>query len=168
MRYTSIIACVLVAAALVAGGCSRQRTVVTPMGNATVTQKPGGGQTVEMNAGQGKVIVSTEKKTISEKELGVPVYPGAIVEVSGDYQGMAGSKGASIKQHMLTTPDDFDKVEAFYKANLKGAQNVMSQKMGDQSMAMFMTKAPDGKQLMVHVIAKKGENGTKIQVMAGQ
>jgi hypothetical protein len=45
------------------------------------------------------------KKSISEKELGAPVYPGSTVEVTGNYQG-AGGNQAEQMQHTVENIQD--------------------------------------------------------------
>jgi hypothetical protein len=168
MHPRILIVLVLISVVVLGSGCSRstKRTVyMGPGGTATVTDKGGNGKTVEVKTGEGKVTVNTEKKSITEKELGVPVYPGATVEVSGNYEGSAAGGQGSMQQTVLTTPDSFDKVSAFYKSNLKNVESSVNQNMGNGNMAMFSVKSADGGSIMVHVMTDKDKKVTQIQVM---
>lgn len=167
MRTIRLMAFLALAAALVAAGCARKHTVVTPGGNVTVTENGGKSKTVKVDTGDGKATIEVEKKTITEKELGVAVYPGATAEMSGSYEGAPG-QGEGMKQHMLTTPDDFDKVFEFYKSKLKNVQNTINQNTGDGKMGMFSAKAADGSDLSVNITTDKEAKVTRIQVISVQ
>ena len=147
MRFTAVVICVLFVVLLILGGCGSKRTVTVPGGKATVTDEGGNGKTVEMETKEGKATMSTEKKSITEAELGVAVYPGAKVEMSGSYEGSAAGQEGKSEQYMLTTPDSFEKVTEFYKANLSNVKNSFNQTMGGQKMAVYAVKGADGKEI---------------------
>ena len=151
-------------AAIMLVGCARKHTYYGPGGKVTVNEKGGGSKTVQVQTGEGKATIDVNKKSITEAELGAPVYPGATVEVSGNYEGAAGQSG-NMKQTMLTTPDGFDKVFAFYKSRLKNVKNTVNQSMGDGKMAIFSAASADGSELTVHIMTDKSKNVTTIQVM---
>ncbi len=162
MRTISLIAIAAIIVVVLFAGCSRSRTVVGP--NMTVTDKGGG--TTEVNTPGGKATVNTEKKTITEAELGVPVYPGAMVEVSSSYEGKSAESGPQgMNQTVLSTPDDLDKVIAFYKANLKNPINSMVHEMDGVKMGMFTVKGTGGETIQVNVLPDKEKKVTTIQVM---
>jgi hypothetical protein len=166
MRITTTIVCVLVAVAVLAGGCSRRKSVIVPGGGSvTVEQKGGNTEKVVVQTGKGTSEVSTEKRTVTEKELGVPVYPGSTTVVTGNYQGTGGSGNESMQQHVLSTPDSFDKVAAFYKSHLKNVKQSMNQSMGNQSMAMYVVTGVDGKDINVHIMEDTAKKVTTIQVL---
>ena len=163
MRTTWLSLIALITIVVIAAGCGSKRTYVGPGGKVTVNQK-GGAKTVEVQTDKGKATIDTGKKTITEAELGVPVYPGATVEVSGNYEGTEAGKTGSMQQTMLTTSDDFDKVLEFYKSKLKNVKNQYSQTAGDTKMAMF-SLAPGDSQISVHIVTDPKKNVTNIQVM---
>ena len=171
MRKVSIGVILLFALVAIMGCGKTTRTYNTPGGAVTVnTNKTLGKKesTVEIKTKEGSATVTTEqKKTISEAELGVPVYPGATVETSASYEGQNGSGMSSMQQHILLTPDSFDKVESFYKTNLKNVKSSFNQNQGTEKTAMFVTgteKAPitvtigfdkEHNQTMIHVLKAK-------------
>jgi hypothetical protein len=164
MRAISLIAIAAIVLVALFAGCSSSRTVSTPGGDVTVTEKGGEAKTVEVTTGEGKAVVTTEKKTVTEEELGVPVYPGATAEMTSSYEGMPGQEGMA--QHtMLVTSDPFDKVSAFYKANLKNVQSSMTHDMGEGTMSMFALKGADGSEIAVNITSDKEKNVTHIQVV---
>ncbi len=163
MRTISLIAIAAVIVVVLFAGCSRSRTVVTPGGSMTVTDKGG---TTEVNTAAGKATVNTEKKTITEAELGVPVYPGAIVEVTSSFEGSAAESGPQgMNQTVLSSPDELDKVIAFYKSNLKNVTNSMVHEMDGSKMGMFTVKGAGTETIQVNVVPDKEKKVTTIQVM---
>lgn len=152
---------ILLSIAIVFTGCSRSRTFYTPGGKATVTEKDGESRKVEIQTDKGKTTASVEKKTISEAELGIPVYPGAIQEFEGSYE----SSEKVAKQYLLTTPDDFEKVFEFYKSNLKNVKNSFKQSADDQKMAMFALKGSDDSDISVTLTRDNSKKVTNIQVI---
>lgn len=168
MRTNNLIVCLVLAAAVVAAGCARKRGLVVPGGRVTVTEKGGKAKSVEVKTKGGTATIEVEKKTITEAELGAPVYPGATVEVSGTYEGTGGGQAEKTQQHMLTTPDDFDKVFEFYKSRLKNVKNTFNQTAADNKMAMFSATSADGSAISLHIIADKEKKVTRIQVITVQ
>lgn len=167
MRQRTLMALVLICIVAVGSGCSRstKRDVyLGPGGKATVTDKGGQGKTVQVETREGKVTVDTEKKTITEKELGVPVYPGATVEVTGGFEGKTNDQ-ESMHQTVLTSSDDFEKVYNFYTSHLKKIETSMNQQGGEENMAMFTVKSSQGEPITVHVMADKQKKVTRIMVM---
>jgi hypothetical protein len=71
-----------------------------------------------------------------------------------------------MKQHMLTTPDDFDKVFAFYKTNLKRVKNTMNQAAGDGKIGIFAVTTESGADLTVNLTTDKEKKVTRIQVIS--
>lgn len=164
MRTITAAITILVLFTLLISGCASKRTVVTPAGNVTVTKKGGEDKKIEVNTKDGKATIDTEKKTISEAELGLPVYPGAVVEMTGDYQSAQGAK-ESMKQVMLTSKDSFDDVEGFYKSKLKNVENSFSQQTPNGKMAMFSVKASGGASIAMTISEDKKEKVTRIHVV---
>lgn len=168
MRKVSVALALLMPLIFVIGCSKTEKTYKTKDGTATVkTDKSPTSpeKTVEVKTKDGATTVTTEqKKTVTEAELGVPVYPGATAEATAKYEGKDKSQMQSMQQYVLMTPDSFEKVEAFYKANLKNVQGNFSSNQGDQKASVFVTgteKAPitvtigfdkDKKQTMIHVM----------------
>jgi len=163
MRTFRLVVLGLLAVTLVLG-CGAKRTYVAPGGKVTVNEKGGKAKSVQVETREGKATIDVSKKSITEAELGAPVYPGAAVEVSGNYEGTAG-EAKNVKQTTLTTPDVFDKVFDFYKSHLKNVTNTVNQGAGDAKMGMFSAKSADGSEIAVHIMADKSKNVTTIQVV---
>jgi hypothetical protein len=170
MRRLVILAAVVTAVAVLALGCGRsEKTVYSGPGGKVTVEKNAKGeqQTVTFEGKEGKSTVSGGmEKTITEAELGAPVYPGAKVEMQSKMQG--DKPGDSFQQHILFTKDDYDKVIAFYKANLKNVKGEQNISTSDGKMTIF--SVGEGKtQMMVHIGWDAKEKRTMIQVMkAGQ
>ena len=166
MRVKIFVIMVLALAVVFGSGCAKKDTYVGPGGEkVTVTKEGGKAKNVEVDTGEGKATVNIEKKKITEKELGVPVYPGAVVELTGQFEGNDKNKTGSLNQTMLTTTDSFEKVSAFYKTNLKKIENSMTHEMGGSKMSMYTIKAADGTDIAVNVIDNKEKKVTTIQVV---
>lgn len=149
-------------------GCGRSddaKTVSTPGGTVTVkTDGSGGGGTVRVETKEGKATVVTgqEGGTITEVQLGVPVYPGATMKASSKMENKGSDGGGSVEMHMLVTQDSFEKVSAFYKSNLKNVTNTLTQGSGEKGMAMFAIGEKGDTSVTV---SSDGTKGTMIQVM---
>ena len=163
MRKAIGIAAAVFAVALMFTGCAKKQTVAVPgAGKATLTEKAGGEKTMEVETGHGKAKIEIDKKSITEEELGVPVYPGSSVETSGAYQI---AKDKTMNQALLKTTDDYDKVHEFYKSRLKDVTSSNEMVMEGNKIAMFGLKGADGRQVTVQVIQDKDGGGASIQVV---
>ena len=165
MKKAIIIVAVLMVAALLASGCTRtKKTLVTPGGEEVTvrTEKSVQGDkgTIEVETKEGKSTITTEaKKTITEAELGVPVYPGSTVKASSEYEGGKGS----FAQHMLVTTDSFEDVQKFYKSRLKNVQTSYSATHEGQKMVTFVLGGDKGA-TTVSITADEEEKETIIAV----
>lgn len=162
---TKILIGILLAAVIITAGCSKKLTYHAPDGSVTVETSGDREQKVEIKTEEGKATVVTEKRAITEKELGVPVYPGAVSEMSGQYEGAQGDEIHQMQQHMLTTPDDFDEVVDFYKSKLKDVQGSFTQTIGDDRMSMFTAKSTRGGDVSVQIMTDSEEKVTRILVI---
>jgi hypothetical protein len=123
-------------------------------GKGTVTADDKGG-TVTMESDKGSVKTGTGVN-IPESDLGVPYYPGA-EKVTGTSSN-SGADGAMYSVTLSST-DAVDKVAAFYKGKMPGAES-MTTDAGGKPMVMLMKK--DGKsELTVHV----GKDGEKTMII---
>jgi hypothetical protein len=153
---------VVFAGLLLASGCSREEstTYSTPEGDVTVTTRQQGGQDMTtVETGDGSLAVFSGPQSITEAQLGVPLYPGAQL-FSSVQMDQAGSGAAS---YSLTSSDSFDQVVSFYRDNLKDVRQSMDQSMGGQKMAIFLVGKENelkSLQIMADLVAGK----TAIQV----
>ena len=166
MYRLAIVVAFVVSAALVVGCGRSQRTVVVPGGKMTVTTDKKGGETktvtMESKDGSGKVTIGSQK-TMTEAELGVPVYPGAESLASSKAEGKEGGKASSYENYTLSTTDSHDKVAAFYKSRLKDVQSSSTIDQGDHKMTMFSIER--GKlRIVVQVMDDPKEKKTMIVV----
>ena len=162
---TQILIVIVLLAVIITAGCSKKRTYHAPDGSVTVETSGDRKQRIEVRTEEGKATVVTEKRKITEEELGIPVYPGALAEMSGQYEGAQGDEIHQMQQHMLTTPDDFDKVVDFYKSKLKDVQGSFTQTIGDDRMSMFTAKSTRGGDVRVQIITDSEEKVTRILVI---
>jgi hypothetical protein len=155
-------------AALVLGCGRSQKTVYSgPGGKVTVKSDKikGGEQTVTGETKEGKFTVTGgAAKEITEAELGAPVYPGAKVNIESKMEAKTAGAGPGFQQHVLFTPDSYDKVVAFYKKSLKDVKNEQNMSSGGSKMSMFQIGEGKG-QMMVHIAWEAKEKRTIIQVM---
>lgn len=168
MHAKGFITIMLILAAILTAGCSKKQTYTAPGGQVTVTEKGGDAQTVEVKTEEGKAAITVEKKSITEEELGVPVYPGAKVEVSGSYQGSDEGQEENMQHNTLTTKDDFEKVLEFYQSKLKNVKNTISQTMGDTKLAIFELESDKSSDMSLHIMMDKDQKLTRIQVVKVQ
>jgi hypothetical protein len=154
---------VLVVAMVLISGCGRsEKSFSTPDGKVTVkTDGKGQGGTVQMEGKDGKVSVVTDQGgSVTEAELGVPVYPGSTVKATVKMEDKGAGKG-SVEMRTLSSKDNFEKVSGFYKANLKNVKSTFVQGEAGKGMAMF-TIGENG-EITVNIIGD-GDKETTIQV----
>ena len=135
MSKMAAILAVLLCIAVAVSGCGRpQQTYTTPDGKVTTTKTGPNSGKVEFQGKEGKVTVETNQgQTVTEADLGVPVYPGVTV-LSTNKMDMNGGK---MEQYSLSTTDSVDKVAEFYKSNLKNVVNSSSGSSDDGQTATF-------------------------------
>lgn len=157
--------CIFLIAGLLISGCGRDKnsfTASTPGGKVTVNADRSGQGTVQIETKDGTVVVTGQQGgTVTEAQLGVPVYPGATVKASSKMGGAATDNKGTVEMYTLMTPDSLEKVTAFYKSNLKNVKNTLVQGSGDQGMAMF-SLGDDGA-ISVNIVSDKNKE-TIIQV----
>ena len=171
-KLTVVLASLVLAVALVAGCGKSKRTYISKEGEkVTITTdgSPGGeGGKIKVESAEGKFSVSHDagKKKISEAELGAPVYPGAWVEGTTEFENLAG-ENSRMKNVVLVTPDSFEKVKAFYKSRLKGARASWSAS-DEESQMTTMHYGTDRDSLNIIITREKDEENTKIAVTRTQ
>jgi len=156
----SILAVLVVAAVLISGCGRNEKTFSTPDGKVTV-KTDGKGGTFQMEGKDGKVSVATDQGgSVTEAELGVPVYPGSTVKATVKMEDKGAGKG-SVEMRTLSTKDNFAKVSEFYKANLKNVKSTFVQGEAGKGMAMF--SIGENGEITVNIIGD-GDKETTIQV----
>jgi hypothetical protein len=83
---------------------------------------------------------------------------------SGQFGETKGSRAGSASAVLLSTNDPFDKVVAFYKANLKDIRQTMDQTAADQKMVVFMA-GNKGSMRNVQIVAGASGGPTNIHIM---
>ena len=164
MRKTAAALVALFLIAVLVGGCGRpaEQTVYDSKGGKVTATKtgPNAGK-VEIETKEGKATIETNTtQTVTEAELGVPVYAGAVVKQSGTYE----SNGEKVFTCSLATPDDFEKVVAFYKSNLSNAQNTVTSNTDEAKVASFVV-GPTESSISLTIVWTKNEPTTMIQVV---
>jgi hypothetical protein len=173
----AVLACaVLIAAAM--AGCGRSKTVTTPEGTATVTEKgdtttvtfegEGGEGTFQIEGDKVGGTVKTDEGTLeygtevklTEKDIGIPFYPGAKAAHSGKLVQTGEDQGEFI-QVAFTTPDSVDKVKAFYKEKIAGVEVRMEMSTADTRMVQMM--AEDGN-TQKSVVITRGKDDKETQI----
>lgn len=176
----ALLACAALIAAATAG-CGRRQTIQTPSGEVTIEEKPGKTEvTVEGEGTQGKVevkgdeaggTITTEQGTlqfgteaqISEKELGIPIYPGAVAAHTSRLT-QAGQEQGKVVQAAFTTADSIDKVKAFYQDRFQKARAAMDITSADSRMVQMVLEEGDTQKTAILSRDKDGKE-TSIVLM---
>ena len=117
-----------------------------------------GGKTTKVDYREGG-ITARSTKTITETELGVPIYPGAKLKTGKaavtDSSGPEGNWEAT--EAVLMTGDPVNKVSEWYKANLSSQPGFedLSTNEGGKELAMYYYL--DGEQSRTVVVEKSGD-----------
>ncbi len=128
-------ASLILAAALLAGGCRRarekaeERAIERQTGGAV--QISGGNVTLRIDGGT--VAVGANAKVPASFPAEVPVYPGARVGMAAE-SSQNGKTGWSLT---LETGDARDKVSAFYRSSLAGFKQSSVLDLGDAEMSVW-------------------------------
>jgi len=153
MRTPALCAIAVVAVTLASCGGGHKSTVYTGNGTATVTtSEDNKTTTVESKEG----TYTAGKDAVDLTKLAVPVYPGATK--GDDNTGYAvNSKEGQAQVVMLSTPDSFDKVYAWYKAQLPKDAEKMKVSNAGTDMAQFATGDKTNDQSSVMIESKDGK-----------
>jgi hypothetical protein len=173
-RYLLIlVAAALALSAFSLSGCGKKtKTVYTPGGKATVTEKGAGkGKTtkVEIETKEGKVTTEHTERMPTEKDLGVPVYPGSKVESSGSWSYSGKDDSGKYSGAMLVTNDSVDKVSAFYKSKLPAANVAFEGQIGGVKQAQIGVGQEGTQQYVwISITEDKDTGKTMIAISRGQ
>jgi hypothetical protein len=133
-----------IAIAAVLAGCSHRQTIETSNGPATVTES-NDKQTVTVQGKQGTAVIG--KGAVDAAKIGLPVYPGAVNAENAGYA--ATTKEGSGQMVVMTTPDPFDKVYAWYKVHMPAGAESMHTMSDKGSIAIFTIGKPTDKEQKV-------------------
>jgi hypothetical protein len=158
----SILSVVAIAAVLISGCGRSEKSFSTPDGKVTVKTDGKQGGSFQMEGKDGKVsVVADQGGTVTEAELGVPVYPGSTVKATVKMEDKSAGNKGNVEMRTLTSKDNFEKVSGFYKANLKNVKSTFVQGEGGKGMAMF--SIGENGEITVNIIGD-GDKETTIQV----
>jgi hypothetical protein len=149
MRISTAL-CLLSILALTA--CGSQKATVTKNGSTTTYESTEGKVTV----GQGAVDVS---------KLGAPLYPGASQSEDNASMSVTTSSGSGVIAS-FSTNDSFDKVYAWYQAQMPKGSEKMHVSQSGSSIAEFLTAENTADQTLVMVSSK--DNQTQIVITHGK
>ena len=173
----ALLACAVLIAAAV-GGCGRSKTVTTPEGTMTVTEKgdeatvtfegEGGEGTFEVKGDEASGRITTDEGTfefgsevqVSEKEVGIPFYPGAKAAHTGKLVQTGEEQGEFI-QVFFTTPESVDKVKAFYQEKLAGVKTPMEISTADSRMVQMVAEEGSTQK---SVVITRGKDDKETQI----
>jgi len=173
----ALLACAILIAAAMAG-CGRKQTVTTPEGTATITERGGettvtfegeeGEGTFEIKGDEASGTITTDEGTfefgsevkVSEKEVGIPFYPGAKASHTGKLMQTGEEQGEFIQVY-FTTPDSVDKVKAFYQENLTGVKTPMEISTADSRMVQMLAEDGDTQK---SVVITRGKDDKETQI----
>lgn len=173
MKRLIVIALAASLLAIFSTGCGKDAKTVNAGKDGEVTfrtDKAGETeQTADGKTEKGSATVTTgQDKTITEAELGAPVYPGASLDEAMEYQRGSGMLKTHVVEHgtqyILHTTDDFEKVAWFYKTNLKDLKSEQNAKSGGTKMVIFRT-GEDKNQMVVQVSWDATKKRTLIHVI---
>jgi hypothetical protein len=102
------------------------------------------------------------KDTVSEKDVGIAFYPGAIVEM-GSKATASGESGGSFTQVTLTTKDPLDKVASWYKGKYAEGNTVMD----NPGNCMIIFGEGEHKGKIITMTEDKEAGLTRIAIAAG-
>jgi len=127
----------------------------TAANGVTITSTDSNGAKVSMEMGNAKV---------TEADLGLPLYPGAVVPSSGGSNRTTSAQG-SVVVASFESKDSMDKVAAFYRAKLQamaGAKSIADIKVEDAMMLGFEDDA--SKQALQLTFNKTDSGGTVFSI----
>jgi hypothetical protein len=165
MRSRTVLLLVTAMAVLVACGCSRKTTTVVPGARKVTVEEKGKGEgKVTVKSKEGEMTMEMGKKaTVTEAELGVPIYPGAEQGESGTWS-MTGKEGSgSTAVYQFKTKDPYDKVFAFYKDKIKNPTSTIENTSDGKKLGLIQV-VDEGKKLMIHVTVQEKDGQTEIGV----
>ncbi|HEV2909288.1 MAG TPA: hypothetical protein VGX02_08415 [Candidatus Eremiobacteraceae bacterium] len=116
--------------------------------------------TVQTN--QGKVVMG--KDAVDPSKLGLPVYPGATPSDAGSFSIQG--KDSSAQAVTIETHDPFDKVVAFYKANMPAGTQSFQASSGSEASAQFVTAKSNDKS-QKQVVISQSNGVVKITLLVG-
>jgi hypothetical protein len=136
MRWRPITAALLATIAL--ASCSNKKTIETTQGTTTV-ETNALHNTVRISNKAGTAIIG--KGAVDPKQLGLPLYPGAIPAETGGMS--ANTKEGASHVVSLTTKDSFDQVYQWYRQRLPAGSEQAHMEVSGGSIASFLIGKPN-------------------------
>lgn len=156
----------LILAGMVLGGCAfgskESTTVVGPDGSKVTVDENDGGATV--TSGDTKAVIGGEA-ALTEEGLGVAFYPGSTEMPNASMRVDSPTETTAFSAR--TTPDDIDKVKAFYESKVPGIQFTVIDGPDGKS-AVGSGKLPDQTSVTVTAHRKSGSDVTEISIGTGK
>ena len=132
---------------------------------SAVTEAPGGTE----NTDREEPVIGTARylarKDISEKELGVPVYPGAERVTGGTWKltNDRAEGAGSITSIRLRTSDDLASVAAFYRSRMQYDADQSFEFEGTGGRTISLTTDTEGRGSS-NVVLRQEQDGTRIDI----
>lgn len=165
MKTLALLCAAIVLGAVLTGCASHRssRTYKTPDSEVTV-KEDNDGKDVQVQTSEGTATLKEipAGKTVSEKEIGAPVYPGAKASTLTGYDAAEPSQG-SMQQYQLSTTDSFDKVYTYYQKNLKDIQSSYSGSEDGRKAGTIMS-GKSANALIVNIVEDKDQKKTIIVI----
>ena len=131
-RFIIALVLYLAALAILIPGCAKKAadpdTFVPELLSQKDERSPSGKlekRTTKARVHSGVMTATEEHRPITEKQLGIPIYPGA--KQKGPFTKSHDSRGNDILSVMFTTRDKPEKIVDFYEKNLKGKTRTREQ-----------------------------------------
>lgn len=140
-------------------GCGGDKTVTEE--DVTITEKNGD---VTITDEEGK---ETYTESLSEEDLGVPIYPGSKMSEgdAGSVTTETAGEATTVSGAVLFTTDPLDKVIAWYKDELQGKAGFTDTSMSAEGETVGMFSYMDGEEMKTIIIGEADDtDGTEIIV----
>lgn len=154
----------LLAALVAVSGCGKKESSVKLPGGEEVKVEEGGGK-VTIEGEGGKTTYEGGEKEPTEKDLGVPIYPGAEFVPGSGGTATATSEGetAVYAGGEWTTEDDFEEVVDWY--NKKLGQSALVTSEGGTKSAVWLVGGETEKNITTVSVE---EEGGKVKISIGR
>lgn len=138
-------------------GCAAKKTVLYAPGMKVEENRQNGAVSIQTKDGNATI------GAVDEKELGVPIYPGATVTSGMSFSGTPSAKSGAIV--FADTTDSVDKVAAYYLQHIPGAKQTMKVSGPTGSMVSISVRNGQGRTIGVNITGDS--NGKQTHIMIG-
>lgn len=112
--------------------------------------------------------VTTNSGSISESDLGVPIYPNASADPKQSFIFQGSSKSAATLKTSsvsMITPDSVEQVKNFYKEKL-GSQARIAEHQSGNGKLVDISFQKESRQIWIQIVPQLGGHGSNIVVLA--